>query len=261
MSVDIIEQKKDRATLLIKDLNAAQANALRRVMIEEVPTLAIEDIEFHKNNTVMYDEIMAHRLGLIPLTTDLKSYMLPSPENNVQAGDLRTQTTFVLKAKGPMTVTAGELAFKDPAVKPVYPDMLIVNLLKGQEIEITGTAVLGIGKVHMKWAPGHVYYRQRAEVSIIKDVDGELAHKLVESCPVDIFAAKGNKASVVKDKVADCILCMACRDLAPAQVKVTETTDYYFFAESWGQLSTKTWLTEATKVLQSKMEEFQKKLL
>lgn len=260
MSVQIVEQKKEHAILLIEDLNAAQANALRRIMVEEVPTLAVEEVEFHKNNTVMYDEIMAHRLGLIPLTTDLKSYMLPNAENNVQPGDLRTQTTFVLKAKGPATVTAGEITFKDPAVKAVYPDMLIVNLLKGQELEITGTAVLGIGKTHVKWAPGHVYFRQRAEISITKDVDGELAHKLVESCPVDIFAAKGNKAAVIKDNVPKCILCMACRDAAPQQVKVEETTDYYFFIEPWGQLQLKAWLVEATQIIQSKMEEFQKKL-
>ena len=258
MSLDILEQKKDRAVLMIKGLHAAQANALRRVMIEEVPTLAIEEVEFHKNNTVMYDEIMAHRLGLIPLTTDLKSYMLPNPENNVQPGDLRSQTTFVLKAKGPMTITAGEIVFKDPGVKAVFPDMIIVNLLKGQEVEITGTAVLGMGKAHMKWSPGHVYYRQRADLAITNVVEGELAQKVVEACPVNIFTMKGNKAALVKENIKDCILCMACRDLAGIQVEPTD--DYYFFIESWGQLDLKAWLTEASKIIQSKTEELQKKL-
>ena len=68
------EKKTGRVSFLIKGSNAAFVNALRRCIINEVPTMAIEDVEMRKNNSILYDEMVSHRLGLIPLKTDLKSY-------------------------------------------------------------------------------------------------------------------------------------------------------------------------------------------
>ena len=82
MEVRVLENEKDdgKVSFIIKDTNAAFANALRRIIIEEVPTMAIEEVEFRKNNSILYDEIIAHRMGLITLKTDLKSYNLPENE-------------------------------------------------------------------------------------------------------------------------------------------------------------------------------------
>ncbi len=62
-------------------------------MTEEVPTMAIEDVEFRKNNSILYDEIIAHRLGLVPLKTDLKSYNLPEKCKCKGEGCARFQLT------------------------------------------------------------------------------------------------------------------------------------------------------------------------
>src|SRR3989344_9129139 len=70
------EKKTGRVSFLMKGSNAAFVNALRRCIINEVPTMAIEYVEIRKNNSILYDEIIAHRLGLIPLKTDLKSYTM-----------------------------------------------------------------------------------------------------------------------------------------------------------------------------------------
>ncbi len=79
MEVRVLENKKDEGKLsfVIKDTTAAFVNTLRRIMVEEVPTMAVEDVEFRKNSSALYDEMIAHRLGLTPLKTDLKSYNLP----------------------------------------------------------------------------------------------------------------------------------------------------------------------------------------
>src|SRR3989344_1528823 len=79
MEVKVLSNNKDEGKLsfIIKATTPAFANALRRMVSEEVPTMAIEDIEFSKNNSILYDEMVAHRIGLIPLKTDLKGYELP----------------------------------------------------------------------------------------------------------------------------------------------------------------------------------------
>src|SRR3989338_5724411 len=132
MEIRVLSNNKEegKISFIIKDTTPAFANTLRRIMIEEVPTMAIEDVEFSKNNSILYDEMVAHRLGLVPLKTDLKSYNLPEKCKCNGEGCARCQLKFELKAiKGAGTVYASELKSKDPAVKPFYPKMPIVKLL------------------------------------------------------------------------------------------------------------------------------------
>ncbi|MEM4397652.1 MAG: DNA-directed RNA polymerase subunit D, partial [Candidatus Woesearchaeota archaeon] len=84
MKIEILNEKDNKMSFLLKDSNPAYANALRRIMINEVPVMAIEEVEFKKNSSALYDEIIAHRLGLIPLTTDLSSYELPKSEDDIK---------------------------------------------------------------------------------------------------------------------------------------------------------------------------------
>ena len=137
------------------------ANTLRRLILSEVPIMAIELCEISKNGSALYDEMLAHRLGLVPLTTDLKGYNLPTDEEKDSGEYLaKSSCKLTLKAKGPGIVYAKDLKSKDPKVKPVYPDMPIVKLLEGQEVEIVATAVMGQGKDHVKWSPGHAFFRK-----------------------------------------------------------------------------------------------------
>ena len=169
MEVRILENDKEKGKLsfILKDSNPVYVNTLRRMMVDEVPTMAIEEVEFQKNNSILYDETIAHRLGLIPLKTDLKSYNLPDKCMCVGNGCFRCQLKMVLRAtKGSGVVYASEIKSKDPAVKPVYPEMPIVKLLKGQTLELEATAVLGRGREHMKWSPCHVWYKYKPVIEI-----------------------------------------------------------------------------------------------
>src|SRR5207237_60242 len=76
MDIKLLTKEQDTVRFVLSDVSPAFANALRRIILAEVPVMAIEDVMILENSSVMYDEILAHRLGLIPITTD-QSYNLP----------------------------------------------------------------------------------------------------------------------------------------------------------------------------------------
>ena len=257
MEIRLLEKKdENNLSFVLKDATPSFANALRRAILEEVPSMAIEDVEFSKNNSILYDEIISHRLGLIPLTTDLKSYNLLSECKCEGKGCARCQLKLTLKAKGPAMVYASEIKTRDAAVKPALPKMPIVKLLKGQSLELEATAVLGKGKEHMKWWPAHVHYKQKPAIEIdLKKCDG--CGKCIEQCPTKTLEIKDNKAVISKDHLMDCHLCNACVDSCPkAAIHIAPQSDYVFYIESWGQLEPKKIVTEAASIIQSQMDEF-----
>lgn len=253
MAIKVIHQKKDKLVFTITGINPAYANALRRTIMDEVPTLAIEDVELRKNSSALYDEIIAHRLGLVPLKTDLETYNLPS--KCTCKGELCAKCSVQLSLKskaGEETIVAGEIKSKDPAIKAAFGDMAIVKLLKGQELEFEAVAVLGQGKDHVKWSPGLVHYRSYPIIDIKKQPED--ANKVKKSCPEDVFDVKGNTLSV-KD-LEKCTLCAACTDVTDA-IKIGEKdTDFIFFVESFGQLDPKVMVEQAIKILDANLDEF-----
>src|SRR6266704_1409698 len=76
MDIKLLSKEQETLCFVLSDVSPAFANALRRIMISEIPVMAIDDVMILENNSVMYDEILAHRLGLVPVTTD-GSYNLP----------------------------------------------------------------------------------------------------------------------------------------------------------------------------------------
>lgn len=250
-----VDKKKEKVTFILNESTPGFANALRRTMIEQVPTMAIEDIEFRKNSSVLYDEIIAHRLGLIPLTTDLKMYNSPEKCTCKGEGCAKCTLNLILKAKGPVTVMASDLQSKDPKVVPVHPNTPIVKLLKGQELELEATAVLGKGAIHAKWSPCLAFYKYMPDV-IFND-KAKNVEKCVDECPKNIFVKKGNSVAIDKDKIIDCHLCGACVDVTDGEIKLNESDkDFVFTIESWGQLDVKEIVSTAVDILSEQTDEF-----
>lgn len=250
------EKGKNRASFLIKKVEPAFVNSLRRIMISEVSTMAIEEVEFKKNGSALYDEIVAHRLGLIPLTTDLKSYILPNECKCEGEGCAQCQLKLILKVKGPGVVYASDLKSKDPKIKPVFPKMVIALLLKGQDMEFEATATLGIGKEHMKWSSCLAHYKNVPIVTIKKN-DFANAESVSNACPVDVFDFKDGKLSINKDNENKCHMCEACTDLAPKEVEVShDKNEFIFTIESWGGLSPRDIAKQAAEILKEKSADF-----
>lgn len=167
-------------------------NALRRIIIAEMPVMAIESVTFYNNSSIMDDELMAHRLGLIPLTTDLKTYNSPSECTCEGKGCGKCTAILTLEAKGPGTVHSKELKTTDPKIKPVYDTIPIIKLLEGHEIKLEAKAVLGSGRDHMKWQGGLATYEEKKPGSYEFTVEsfGQLPPKEMLSHAFDIFEQK-----------------------------------------------------------------------
>ena len=121
MEIRFLEKSKDGMTMsfLIRGVSPSFVNSIRRAILEEVPTMAIEDVEIRKNSSILYDEMVAHRLGLIPLKTDLKSYNIREECQCKGEGCARCQVILTLKPSSAGYVYAQELKSKDESIVPV----------------------------------------------------------------------------------------------------------------------------------------------
>lgn len=256
MKLSVLEQKENYLAFKIQGAPASYVNTLRRLAMNEVPVMAIETVEFSKNNSILYDEVISHRLGLIPLTTDLQGYSMK--EVHGEAGNPATEAKLVLKiskAKDGHVVTAGDFTSSDPKIKPVHSGMPIVKLIEGQDLELIATAELGLGKEHMKWSPCLAYYRHFPKITITKQPKNTKA--VMERYP-GVFELKGEKLQTTADgeyKLADVDL-----DFEDGEVKVEYGDDYIFIVESWGQLPAAAIIEYALHLYDQQLEAFAKAL-
>lgn len=165
--IKILESSDSRIKVSIKGVDRVYANALRRFAISEVPCMAIDDVVIQQNSSVLYDEILAHRLGLIPLSTDLKGYVLPQDCScKTDLGCSKCRVLLVLNAVATdevKTIYSGDLRSEDDSVKPYVDNIPIVKLAPDHEIKLEAYAKLGKGRDHAKWQP--------VSVSTLTDTD------------------------------------------------------------------------------------------
>lgn len=235
---------KMRIGFVLSGATSAYANALRRSIVASVPTLAIEDVELQENSSALYDETIAHRLGLLPLVTDLDSYILTAPEaladGVARAG---SEVKMSLEAKGPCTVLASEFKSKDPKVKCAFPNMPIVKLLKNQTLKLEATAVMGQGTTHMKWSAAAAHFQH---LPIIKD-----GAKTIEVTPKDILDEVQHEVFVKEDGS------LSIPVTKSKNVQLSHSpTQFLFVVESFGQHKPEDLLKEAIAQLDKKIDAF-----
>lgn len=248
------ERKKNKILFRIKNGNEVFANTIRRMILEEVPTLAIEDVEIKDNSSALYDEMLALRMGLTPIKTDLSSYRFPENEAEIEERSARCTLQIKLKASKKGYVYAEEAESADPKCNFVHDKMPIVKLLAKQKVDVTGIAVLGRGKDHAKWSPGAANFRNE---SLIKIGSVTNANKVMENCTDGVFELKNGKLSVVADKATHSNLLEYYSELDPG-ISLESTGDILFSLESWGQMSCKEILQQSAAILVDKVEEMEK---
>lgn len=230
--METIEKSSNLLVLKIA-ANESLANAIRR-SVAEIPTLAIDEVEIFKNDSALYDEMLAHRLGLVPLKTE-------------KGMSSKTKIDLKLSKTGPCTVYSGDLKGNADVVFDKIP---ITLLGEGHKIELVATAALGLGISHAKHTPGLCYYRHLLEVKSSPEID-----KIVQS----------SKSKVKPKKEGSKWVC----DLNEAQIDeiqkldssaVKDAGEMLFIIESYGSLDAKDILVKAVDALSDNLDEFEKAL-
>lgn len=250
------EKKKNKLVILLKESDEIFANTLRRLIIEEVPTLAVEDLEIRDNSSALYDEMLGLRLGLIPIKTDLKSYELKEKCKCESAGCSQCELKINLKANKKGPVYAEEASSTDPKCTFVYPRMLIVQLASRQKLDLTLTATLGRGKDHAKWSPGTAFYKKEPVVKIGKVTNPE---HCAEKCTDGVLVLNNKKLEVNEEKVYESNLLEYYAELDKG-ISIEHTDNIIFTVESWGQLSCKEMLNQSADILLEKADNLEHQL-
>jgi len=146
MKLSILESDDKSVRFKLEGTNFSFANALRRAMINSVGSLAIENVTFYSNSSAMFDEYIAHRVGLVPITTP-KDY------------DEKDEVVFSLSAEGPYTVLSKDLVSTTKGISVANDSIPIIKLAQGQSLKLDGKAVYRNAMKSSKFQPGLVTYK------------------------------------------------------------------------------------------------------
>ena len=150
MSLEITNENDEKVSVKIKGVPLQYANALRRICLNGVPIYAVESIDILENSSVLADEGVAHRVGLIPLKTDLSA----SKDGNENDKIMITLDSGVTDET--RTILSGELKSQDDSVVPTSNDIPIITLAPGQSIKFEAYARLGKGTEHARWNSANI---------------------------------------------------------------------------------------------------------
>ncbi len=235
--MEIIE-KKDNQIVFKAEIEDSLANAIRR-HISEIPILAVDTLEIHKNDSSLYDETVAHRVGLTPLKmektftdkTEVKLKLSTEKEGMVYSGEL----------KGGADVVFGKIP--------------ITALNKGQELEFVATAKMGKGSEHSKFIPGLMFYRNTAEIIL----DKEFLPEIKKILPEIEIKEKGDKIilnDLGKTEIVDVIEGLVYERSKEAEVKRKD--ELIITVESFGQLEVKDVFKKSIDALEKDLKEISK---
>ncbi len=255
LKIEILKKNEREMQFLLEESNPQFANALRRIMISEIPVLAIDTVDFFENDSIFYDEVIAHRLGLIPLVFEPKKFHFKEEHKDGKTCSLCV-VKFIINKKGPGIVYSKDMKSDDPEVKPLYDNIPIIELFDDQKLRLEAFASLGLGKKHARYQAANAWYRYYP----IAKLKGELKNskEVMDACPKKAIKIEGKKVSLS----LDCDMCKECIKVSKPKVLEIEgdPTRFIFNVESISGLTAEQIVLQSIDILKNKIKEFKKEL-
>ncbi|MCD6157794.1 MAG: DNA-directed RNA polymerase subunit D [Euryarchaeota archaeon] len=265
------EISENKAYLEFRNTPTYLINSLRRILLSEIPKVAFTRVMFEENNTAFFEEYIAHRIGLIPLKTDVR-YYFDSDGNLKDLKKLKDEKYYYEIHVSNTGDDAIMLMSSDiRPLKKEYPEIVIkdiplIPLGPGQSLIARITANVGIGKEHARHqaviAPAFKPYPMVRNEGCRYPKDCPDA-PCVDVCPQSIFRIdKRNKKVVVKD-VEKCKMCRDCVEVCPFGIVdvLWDETHYLLKYETDGSISPLDALWAAVHIWRTKIRELKKKIL
>eukprot|EP00501_MAST-03F_sp_TOSAG23-6_P002430 GSMAST32.ASY1.ANO1.2539.1 assembled CDS len=247
-------------------------------MLAEVETMAFAKVIYHNNTGIMQDEVLAHRIGLVPIRINPDLFAAVPQVNEFQETEANTlvfklDVTCTQNDLKAAAMKAGDLKWVPQGSqqsrlvgnnKPelVHDDILLTKLAFGQSIKMEVHAHKGMGKIHAKWSPSATAtYRMLPEVIITSPIEGDLAHELIKRDTTGVFAlekdtkAQGGVRAIVSN-VRNCTMSRECireNDELASRIKLSRKSNHFIFSvESSGQIPAREIFLRALHVLKNK---------
>ncbi|CAH1974398.1 unnamed protein product [Acanthoscelides obtectus] len=267
-------------------IHPALANTFRRLMLSDVPSMAIEKVHMHNNTSIIQDEVLAHRLGLIPLKADPRLFNFKVPgkkegtEHDTLEFELKIKSSYNKEANKKDSSRAEDIyknnkvfskhikwipignqkeAFKDKDVGPIHDDILIAKMRPGHELDLKLIAIKGVGKDHAKFSPVcTAFYRLHPHIKLLREVEGEAAYRLQKCFSAGVIDVKeepnGRKVAVLRSARYDTGSRNVFRydDLKDAVIMSRIQDHFIFTVESVGALQPDEIFIEAVTILKNK---------
>ncbi|KAH3900891.1 DNA-directed RNA polymerase core subunit RPC40 SCDLUD_002350 [Saccharomycodes ludwigii] len=284
--VDISKLDEREANFDLIHIDTSIANAFRRIMISEVPSIAAEYVYFFNNTSVLQDEVLAHRIGLVPLKVDPDlltwvDHTVPEDEKfndeNTIVLTLNVQCTRNPDAPKGCTdsnilyrnsnVYAKDLKFEpqgkqvdvfaNQPVVPCDPNILLCKLRPGQEISLRVHCILGVGSDHAKFSPvATASYRLMPHINILEPIEGEAAKRFQKCFPAGVIgidaAGKAYVANARKDTVSREVL---RHEEFNNKVKLGRVRDHFIFnVETTGAMTPEEIFFKSVRILKNKAQ-------
>ncbi len=252
MSIEfnLIDLTERSAKFVLSGLVPASANALRRFMINEVPRMTIDEVNFYENTSVLFDEQLALRLGLIPLRADPTLYVMES-ECTCEGGCTLCQSSVTISAEGPMMVRSSDLLIGDENISVADDGIPIVDLKEGQKLLVSAIIKLGIGEQHAKWQNAVVCgYKNVPHVSITEQCND--CGECVAACPREIFKCVDGRVMIGDD--LNCSCCNLCVEVCEVDGVIIEEDPgaFLFTLETDGGMTASATILYAVHMLRDK---------
>ena len=256
MEITIIRKQENIVHFLAEGLDVAFANALRRTMLTRLPAMAIDEVLVLENTSVMYDEMLAHRMGLVPLVTDLESYNLPDECDCEGKGCSLCQCTLTLEKQAgdeEEIVYSRDLSSQDPKVVPALGEIPLVKLAPNQRLIIEAYARLGKGVENARFQPvTTVSYKYVPIVEVNKNKCNQCGD-CVKVCPKNILLVEGD--TIATQNTLDCSLCEACVEVCePGAITIdSKKNSFLFKIESTGALTPEEIVEKSAEILKERI--------